>query len=485
MLCILLVAVMPGAVFAVDSVTPLSRVSTDVNGNQVTGGGSLKPTLSADGRYVAFRSDATNVIPSDTNGVSDIFVKDIKTGAVTCVSCDSSGTLSNGSSINPSISANGQFVVFQSGATNLVAGDTNGTNDVFVKNLVNLTISRVSTDSSGAQGAGSSGGSAISSDGRYILFVSTSTTLVAGDTNGTQDAFIKDTTTNATTRVSTDSASAQVTGTVSGATLGISADGRYAVFGSSSTTLVAGDTNGVLDVFVKDTQTGATTRVSTDSAGAQGNGAVTVAGGGGFSISGNGRYVSFITAATNMVAGDTNGVLDIFVKDLTTGVTTLASADDNGVQGNGAAITNPPAFTYDGRYIAFASDATNLVPNDTNALADVFMKDMSTGKVVRVSTDSAGLQGNASSTSTTLSSDAKYIIFTSSATNLVPNDTNAAIDIFYRIGPFWIEPVVATPTTPGVPNTGLPQARTSYLPGVIILVGTGFLSIGIFRRRFN
>ena len=486
-LSILVVMAMPAMVLAVSSTTPLTRISTTASGAEAIGGASLKTAVSADGRYVAFRSDATNLIPGDTNGVSDIFVKDTKTGAIVCASTDSGQTLGNGSSIGPSISADGQFVVFQSMATNLVPGDTNGVNDVFIKNLTTHVTTRVSTDSSNAQAIGASGGAPVTSaDGRYVAIVSTATNLVPGDTNGANDAFVKDMQTGAMTRVSTDSSGTQANGSVSSTTIAISADGRYVAFNSTGTNLVPDDTNGFNDVFLKDMTTNVTTRVSTDSAGVQGNEAVTIAGGGGLTISGDGRYVAFISAATNMITDDTNGVLDVFIKDLTTGITTLASSDSNGVQGDGATTAQPPAFSYDGRYIIFASEATNLVPGDTNAFADTFMKDTLTGAVARISTYSTGSQINAATTGYSLSGDGQYVVFTSAVGDLVPNDTNGVTDVFYRVGPFWVEPPSEV-VIPGAPNTGLPPARSNYLlEGItfVIIMGLSLQGIRFVRRRW-
>ncbi len=250
---------------------------------------------------------------------------------------------------------------------------------------------RVSTDSAGTEANASSGGtpftsaSATSGDGRYVVFESDATNLVAGDNNGAADIFVKDTQTGVTTRVSTDSAGNEANSSSFHKT--ISADGRYVAFTSYATNLVPGDTNGVWDVFVKDMQTGTTTRVSTDSAGGEGTS--------GFassvpSISADGRYVAFQSEAGNLVAGDTNSASDIFVKDTQTGVTTRVSTDSTGTQSDGASFV--PNISADGRYVAFQSLATNLVAGDTNGVYDIFLKDTQTGVTTRVSTDSAGTQ---------------------------------------------------------------------------------------------
>jgi flagellin-like hook-associated protein FlgL len=230
------------------------------------------------------------------------------------MSTDSSGNQANALSTVRAISADGRFVAFESFATNLVAGDTNGVYDAFIKDTVTGVTTRVSTDSSGNQATGGySLVRAISADGRFVAFESAATNLVAGDTNGQQDAFIKDTLTGVTTRISTDSSGNQATGGTSFVTA-ISADGRFVAFNSFASNLVAGGTNGQRDAFIKDTLTGVTTRVSTDSSGNQATG-----GFGSYvsAISADGRFVAFESDATNLVAGDTNGERDAFLRDLT------------------------------------------------------------------------------------------------------------------------------------------------------------------------
>lgn len=243
------------------------RVSTDSEGNQGNGDSS-GPSISADGRLVAFWSRASDLVDGDTNGAADIFVKDLATGVTSRVSTDSAGNQADRGSYMPSISADGRYVVFSSRAYNLVADDTNGSNDTFVKDLVTGETIRVNTDSAGLETTGDNGWSmppSISADGRYVAFLSKASNLVADDTNGWKDVFVKDLVTGATTRVNTDSAGQETSGYIE--SCAISADGRYVAFEGSASNLVDGDTNGHIDVFVKDLTTGETTRVSTDSAG--------------------------------------------------------------------------------------------------------------------------------------------------------------------------------------------------------------------------
>jgi hypothetical protein len=224
---------------------------------------------------------------------------------------------------------------------------------------------RVSVSSVGGQGNDFSSGPALSADGRYVAFESTASNLVAGDTNGSGDVFVHDRQTGATTRVSVSSTGEQGNGNSFRAAL--SADGRYVAFESTASNLVAGDTNGTSDIFVHDRQTGATTRVSVSSAGEQGNNNSFRS-----ALSANGRYVAFYSLASNLVAGDTNGRWDVFVHDRQTGVTRRVSVSSAGVQGNHDSMW--PALSADGRYVAFDSVASNLVPGDTNETWDVFIR---------------------------------------------------------------------------------------------------------------
>ena len=259
-----------------------------------------------------------------------------------------------------------RYVAFNSNASNLVAGDGNGDFDIYLKDRQTGITTRISTDSTGAEAVGgNSFGVDISDDGRYVVFDSTTTNLVAGDTNSARDLFLKDVQTGITTRISTDSGGAEANGGSQAPR--ITPDGRYVAFQSGASNLVSGDMNLVDDVFVTDTLTGIVTRISTDSTGAEGNNNSRSA-----SISADGRYVTFWSDADNLVANDTNAVTDVFVKDRQTGVTTRLSADAMGSEGNAASGNDPAVISSDGRYVAFPSDASNLVPGDTNAGRDVF-----------------------------------------------------------------------------------------------------------------
>lgn len=403
-----------------------TRISTDSSGAQGNGYSSVK-AISADGRYLAFHSDATNLVTGDSNGVRDGFVKDSVTGITTRVSTSSAGVQGNGDSTITSISADGRFVVFLSDATNLVSGDTNGAKDAFIKDLVTGSTTRINTTSDGTQTGGvtpyGDHPAVVSGDGRYVAFSSTDSSLVAGDTNGVSDIFVKDLSTGTTTRANIVSSGGQSDGFAG--VEAISPDGRFIQFFSEATNLVAGDTNGSFDAFVTDTITGKTTRLSTSSTGVEGNGDSYSNG-----ASADGRYFLFGSHSTNLISGDTNGEYDTFVKDALTGTTIGLNFSSNGTAGNGRSV--PRGISADGRFVTFESTSSNLVADDTNGVQDVFRRDLLTGEVTRISIDSAGNQGTSASYAAVLSADGRFVAFYSDASNLVAGDTNTATDSFLR-----------------------------------------------------
>ncbi len=410
-----------GAPILAQSTTRVSVAPGGLEANSHSG----SPALSADGRFVAFQSLASNLVAGDTNSTWDVFVYDRLSAATDCVSVDSAGVQGNSTSWEPSISADGRFVAFQSFATNLVAGDTNANPDVFVHDRQSGTTERVSVDSAGAEGDSNSGGASISADGRFVAFESFATNLVAGDANGSWDVFVRDRQNGTTEAVSVDPGGA--VGNSGSDEPSTSADGRFVAFRSFATNLVAGDTNGELDIFVRDRQSGTTERVSVDSAGVEGNSRSQDPW-----ISADGLVVAFLSLATNLVAGDSNAAPDIFVHDSSSGATECASVDSAGTLGNSASGTFGAALSADGGYVAFWSVATNLVSGDSNACADIFVHGRQSGSTTRASVDSYGSQANEESQFPSLSGDGRFVAFLSAATFLVLNDTNASADVFLR-----------------------------------------------------
>ncbi|EGK83713.1 calcium-binding protein [Microcoleus vaginatus PCC 9802] len=411
------------------TITPVSVDSAGNLGNR----GSYNPSISADGRFVAFSSLASNIVPGDTNNSFDIFVRDTLTNTTTRVSVDSAGNQADRNSGSPSISADGRFVAFNSDASNIVAGDTNNTYDIFVRDTLTNTTTRLSVDSAGNPGNSNSTTPSISADGRFVAFSSLASNIVPGDTNSSYDIFVRDTLTNTTTRLCFDSANNQ--GNSGSGSPSISADGRFVAFSSFASNIVPGDTNSESHIFVRDTLTNTTTRVSLDSAGNQADRFYYNP-----SISADGRFVAFSSLASNIVPGDTNNSFDIFVRDTLTNTTTGVSVDSAGNPGN--LQSGSPSISADGRFVAFSSNASNIVPGDTNNSRDIFVRDTLTNITTRVSVGLAGNQGNILSSSPSISADGRFVAFSSNASNIVPGDTNNTDDIF----------VVDTSRTPNVIN---------------------------------
>jgi len=431
---------------------------TMANEDRPSNGASYNPSISADGHLVAFQSEASNLVPNDTNGVSDIFVYDRQKGTMERMSVAGDGAQGNGKSFAPCVSADGRWVVFWSFASNLVAGDTEECGagefmyncaDVFVHDRQTGAIERIAAG--GREGLG--GGSyrlGISADGRWVAFYSWASNLVQNDTNGHADIFGHDRQTGTTELISLASDGAQGNG--DSVEPNISADGRWVAFVSRSSNLVRNDTNAKRDVFVRDRQTGTTRRVSVTSNGTQGDdesGVVMHQEGwyDGPAISADGRWVAFTSKASNLVPDDTNecdspifgphNCYDVFIHDLQTGTTERVSIASDGTPGNSE--SSSPSISADGRWVAFVSSASNLVAGDSNRCPrstgesncpDVFVHDRQAGTTVRVSVASDGTPANEGSGAPSISADGYWVAFLSVANNLAPGDSNRFADIF-------------------------------------------------------
>jgi Tol biopolymer transport system component len=402
------------------------RVSVDSNGGEGDNN-STRAMISADDRLVAFYSAATDLVPGDSNQATDVFVHDRVTGATERVSVSNSGaqSLFGCSSFGLSISADGRFVSFHSYSPNFVAADTNGTYDVFVRDRTNATTECISLSTAGAPSNSGGTWSSISADGRYVAFESPSTNLVAGDTNGYSDVFVRDRVAGTTVRLSLDTIGAQ--GNNASSTPAISADGRFIAFDSFATNLVAGDTNGVTDIFVRDRIAGTTERVSVGPGGAQANGSSDIP-----SISADGRYVAFQSTASNLSVRATNGAQHVFVRDRWGGTTECVSVNTTGAQENASSSAPFHALSADGRFVSFWSSSTDIVAGDTNGFTDIFLRDRASASTERVSLDTAGAQGNSSSSWGSISEDGRFVAFQSFASNLVAGDQNGFTDVFLR-----------------------------------------------------
>ena len=456
-------------------------------------GPSINGGLSFLGRHAIFASKASNLVPGDTNGAWDVFVRDTCrdywtdklldgcTPKTTRVSVAPDGSQANGDSgstvTSPSgslaVSFDGRYVVFVSSATNLVAGDTNGVDDVFLRDtclddrfgsIAGCTPEtiRVSLRDNGSQSNLPASAPAIGVDGGHVVFVSADPSIVTGDGNGVEDVFLRDVCpssvsgcTPGTRRISVGPGGADADG-VSGSPV---FTGRYVVFTSAATNLVAGDSNSAVDVFMRDTCIGADSactpsaeRISLGNDGLQANGASSepLVGLPMGSMSGydyHGRFVVFVSSATNLVTGDTNGVADVFMRDTCRGrpgcvpSTQRISLTSTGQQIVGKPSTQPGHMRWDGEVVLFATAADGVVPDDTNGVEDVFIRgvchDTTTcvTTTARLSVGEQGLQGNGASFAPRGNHDAwtgpDWATFVSNATNLwpgsVPNPYNGAI----------------------------------------------------------
>jgi Tol biopolymer transport system component len=311
---------------------------------------------------------ATNLVASDGNGSQDIFVHDRMTGATTRVSVSSAGAEGDHTSSQAAISADGRTVAFTSSASNLTSTAILATN-VFVHDRMTGATSLVSLSTGNQPANENCYDPAISGDGRVVVF-GTAATLTAGAGIGGQ-VYARDRMTSTTTLVSSGPNGAQGAGRSSQSA--ITADGRYVVFLSDAPDLVAGDSNGIADIFVRDRMTASTSRVSLTGAGAE------VMGPGHFahpSISSDGRFIAFDGASAMVVTGDTNGAEDIFLRDRTVGKTTRINIGPTGAQSTDSRPSAGAAISADGRFIAFESNATNLIAADGNGTIDIFVSDV-------------------------------------------------------------------------------------------------------------
>jgi len=491
-----------------------NRVTTFVSATQV----NAAITAADVANPISVPVTVTN--PAPGGGTSNALIFVVTTapmpGVPIPISVAPDGSPPNGPSINGGLSFLGRHAIFASKASNLVPDDTNGAWDVFVRDtcidywtgdpLEGCTpkTTRISVAPDGSQADGDSGSTvaspsgslAVNFDGRYIAFVSSATNLVAGDTNGVDDVFLRDTClddrfgaiagcTPETVRVSLRDNGSQSNLPASAPAIGV--DGGHVVFVSADQSIVAGDGNGVADVFLRDVCpssvsgcTPGTRRISVAPAGADANG-----------VSGSpvftGRYVAFTSAATNLVAGDSNSAVDVFMRDTCIGAESACtpsieriSLGNDGLQANGASseplvglpMGSMSGYDYHGRFVVFVSSATNLVPGDTNDVADVFMRDTCRGypactpSTQRVSLTSAGQQivGKPSTQPGHVRWDGQEVLFVTAAEGVVPDDTNGVEDIFMRGVCHDTTACVRTTTRVSVGENGLEGNDASLQP---------------------
>jgi len=303
---------------------------------------------------------------------------------------------------------------------------------------------RISLSSDSVQANGLSSFSNLSGDGRYVVYQSDATNLVTGDTNGVSDVFLRDTLTGLTRQASLGTDGNNQLGSATDAD--VSNDGRFVVFSAVANIITV---TSAAQVQMRDMNTGILSTISVSSDEVAGDGASS-----GGRISADGRYVSFESDATNLVTGDTNVLHDIFLRDTLKGTTSLVSVSSAEVQGNGA--SRDAEISLSGRYVVFTSDATNLAAGDTNLVSDVFLRDTLLGTTARMSVATAGaVQGNGSSSDAQVSADGRYVVFQSQANNLVAGDTNGTTDVFVR------DMLLGTTTRASVDTGGAQLASTS------------------------
>jgi Tol biopolymer transport system component len=417
-----------GASAATDDLQLVSRAggAAGAKGNH----GSTAAALAPGGRFVAFSSNATNLHADDADALADVFVRDLQTGALELVSRASGagGAKGNASSGVPSISADGRFVVFASNATNLVAEDTDPASDVFVRDLVANTTTLVSRSASaGVKANADSFTPAISADGRFVAFASNASNLLADDPDATTDVFVTDLQSGTLALVSRADGVLGAKGSSGSAAPKISADGARIAFSSNAQNLDPEDPDPSPDVFVRDLRAGTTTPVSQAAGGGASNGDA-------FSptISADGRFVAFGSSATNLAPEDTDAITDVFVRDLQAGTTLLASraGGPSGPKGNG--FSDEPSIAGDGHSVTFVSSATNLHPDDTDVIDDVFVRALQGSSTRLVSRASSLDKGNGFSQAPSISSDGGVVAFTSNSANLTPDDPDTTLDVFVR-----------------------------------------------------
>jgi Tol biopolymer transport system component len=400
----------------------LTLVSVSSDG-ALADGASSNASISASGRWIAFQSDATNLVPGDTNANSDIFLRDRSKGTTTRESVGSFGTQGVGDNQNPSLSLNGRFLAFDSDAFDLVAGDDNGLRDVFWHDCTKGTTTLVSVASDGTQSNGTSQLPSISANGSLVAFESDATTLVAGDTNGHRDVFVRDLKHGTVTRVSVSTAGDEGDGDSSSAV--ISGNGRFVAFESDAGNLDDFDTNAFTDVFVHDLKTGTTVLASKNADFVAGDDSSFAR-----SLSTNGRYLVLDSLATNLVVTDTNGLRDVFLRDLKLGANQKASLAPGDIEGDGSSMRG--TVSANGKRIAFSTNAANLFSNDTDGVSDVVLRDLKFGATNPASVPFAVHDPDAGSSQPVLSANGRWVAFQSSATNLVEGDSNGVRDVFVR-----------------------------------------------------
>lgn len=417
-----LFALLPDAAAAPDatSTTLVSRSTTGEFGDFNSGvGGGRTIAVSDSGRFVAFTSEATNLVPGDTNLRRDVFLRDRELGTTVRVSVGDQGQQGDGNCSGVAVSNDGRFVAFGSDSTNLVPNDSNNTVDVFLWDATTGTSRLVSQTPTGASGDSRSEFPSMDGLGRRIVFQSRATDLVAGDSNGFQDVFVWERATGAIELVSVSSTGAPSTGVSANPYL--ARDGRYVAF-ETGATWDPMDPNNLADIYVRDIDGGTTELVGGQPGGY--NAAVRDP-----AISMGGRYVTFATSATNVIPTNQNGLSDVYRADRQTGVIEQVSLATNGDQPNDASFAGD--ISVDGAWVAFESNATNIDPSVTSS-ASLFVRRVDQEWTELVSVSHAGDPLVFPATDASIGGDGRFVAFRTGDTSAVPGDPYGYFDVVMR-----------------------------------------------------
>jgi hypothetical protein len=403
--------------------TPVQLVSQSSSGALANSGGTVSSnSMSANGRLVVFSSTSTNLASGATAGNPEVYVRDLQASSTTLVSISNSGAVADSWCYGGNISADGNFVEFSSLADNLYPGSAlNTVSGIYVRDLAHGATEREDLAPDGTPSNGNSTLGVISGDGRFVAFISTATNLVSGD-SGTQ-AYLRDRKTGQTVLISSAQDGTPANGSTS--SLAISADGRYVAFVSNATNLVSANTGGLYQAYVRDMENGTTSLVSAANSGLPANSSVIDAAGSyPPAISADGRYIAFSSYATNLVPQPTDGISSHnFVYDSQTQQMSLVDVDSVGTPLGGTSYIDA-AMSTDGRFIAFYG------------FDQVLVRDTVQSQTAVVSLAASGQAGNNSTWGWNIGLGGSVVAFASTATNLVANDSNNAADAFVTSNPF-------------------------------------------------
>lgn len=385
---------------------------------------STEPSLSADGRWVAFTSDATNLVTGDTEGFTDVFLHDRQTATTLRVSQTPAGTGANADCGAPVISADGRFVAFVTEASNLVTSDSNGVNDVYLWSRETGQIELISVRPNGRAGSQISDSPALSADGTFVAFASDAPDLIASDRNFARDVFVRDRSRGATERVSVTNNGGPING--SSDAPAISSNGRWVAFhsGAEGITSVATDRN--WNIYVRDRTAQTTEIVSLRGADAQAepgdSDSVYPA------ISGDGRFVIFHSLANNFTDAPPDDFLTVFIRDRQEKTLTAVSVSMNGEAPTGDSYVD--AINEDGRYVTYSSTDTRVVPGGIPNVFRALLWDRLSGTTQSLGVNAAGYPAGDAVFLSRPSRDGRFVVFGSYAYELVPEDGNGVGDVF-------------------------------------------------------